>query len=339
MLFQVVLFLVGLTLLYFGAEWLVKGASAIALHFGIRPIVVGLTVVALGTSMPEFVVNLAASLKGNDDLALGNIVGSNIANIGLILGLSAIVAPLLVQTTTLKREYPFFVGVMALFFALSLDGTLGRLDGILLILALVGFLVYLIMDTRARSRGSRAQDAVDAAMADAALVDAALAEVGLEEDAQDARASMARRIVLLTVGTVLLAVGAKLMVDAAVFFASRLDIEPAIIGLTVVAIGTSLPELAASVVGAAHGEEEMSLGNVLGSNILNVLFVIGIVSVISPISVGSDEMSIHMPIMLVFSLLILPMAWFDRRISRLEGSILLVGFISYIGYAIWPYMT
>ncbi len=342
MLLQVVLFLVGLTLLYFGAEWLVKGASAIALHFGIRPIVVGLTVVALGTSMPEFVVNLAAAVGGGEaggDLALGNIVGSNIANIGLILGLSAIVAPLLVPTTTLKREYPFFVGVMALFFGLSVDGVLGVLDGLILLVALGGFLTYLIMDTRARSRDTKAQEAVNAALADAGLADNVLDEIGLESAPKDQSASMARRVVLLTVGSVLLAVGAKMMVDAAVFFADQLQIDPEIVGLTVVAIGTSLPELAASVIGAAHGEEEMSLGNVLGSNILNVLFVIGTVALITPINVIPDQLSIHMPIMLVFSLILLPMAWLDRRISRLEGSLLLIGFVGYIGYAVWPYMT
>lgn len=335
MLLQVVLFLVGLTLLYFGAEWLVKGASALALHFGIRPIVVGLTVVALGTSMPEFVVNFAAALQGNDDLALGNIIGSNIANIGLILGLSALVAPLLVQTTTLKREYPFFVAVMALFFGLSLDGALTRFDGVVLVASLVGFLVYLILDTRARGKDSRAEEALDAALAEAGLTD----EVGLEPPQRDTKASMAQRVVLLAIGTVLLAVGAKLMVDAATFIAYSLGISQTVVGLTVVAIGTSLPELAASVVGAAHGEEEMSLGNVLGSNILNVLFVIGTVSIISPLPVDGRSLSVFMPVMMVFSLIILPLAWTHRTIARWEGGLLLTGFVGFIAYSVWPYLS
>jgi cation:H+ antiporter len=337
MLLQVVLFLVGLTLLYFGADWLVKGASALALHFGIRPIVVGLTVVALGTSMPEFVVSVAAALDETQDggeLALGNIVGSNIANIGLILGLSALVAPLMVQSTTLQREYPFFVAVMALFFGLSLDSRLGRFDGIVLVAALAGFLIYLILDTRARSKDSRAEEALDAALTDAGMAE----DVGLEPPQKDTKASMAQRVVLIVVGTVLLAVGAKLMVDAATFVAFSLGISQTVVGLTVVAIGTSLPELAASVVGAAHGEEEMSLGNVLGSNILNVLFVIGTVAIIAPLPVDGKSLNIFMPVMLVFSVVILPLAWTNRTIARWEGGVLLAGFVGFITYSVWPYL-
>lgn len=314
---QGLLFLLGLIILYYGAEWLVRGASALALRFGIRPLVIGLTVVALGTSMPEFVVNFFAAFTNADNLALGNIVGSNIANIGLILGITALVMPIAVARSTLRREYPILLGVMTLFYLLSLDGVLDRTDGLLLVASLAGFLLFIINDARRTASQKAAQEA-------------------LEDFIEEPTTSVRRHVLLLVFGIVFLAVGAQLMVRAAIYFAEAFGISQIVIGLTVVAIGTSLPELAASVVGAMRGEDDLSFGNVIGSNLLNVMFVIGLLALIRPINVGSDAIQVHFPVMLAFSLLILPLARSSYRISRLEGSVLLVSFVGYMSYLILP---
>lgn len=317
MLLQGLLFLLGLTILYYGAEWLVKGASAMALRFGIRPLVVGLTVVALGTSMPEFVVNFFAAFTDADSLALGNIVGSNIANIGLILGVSSLVMPLAVAKSTLRREYPILLGVMTLFYLLSLDGVLAWLDGLLLIACLAGFLLFVIHDARRTASQKAAQEA-------------------LEDFIEEPTSSVRKHVLHLVFGIIFLAVGAQLMVRAAIYFAEAFGISQIVIGLTVVAIGTSLPELAASVVGAMRGEDDLAFGNVIGSNLLNVLFVIGLLALIRPVNVASDAIQLHFPVMLAFSVAILPLARSSYRISRLEGSLLLSGFVGYMVYLLMP---
>ncbi len=321
MLLQALIFFVGLGILYLGAEWLIKGAAGIALRYGIRPMVVGVTVVALGTSMPEFVVNVFAAATGEDQLALGNIVGSNICNIGLILGFSALIVPLRVAPSTLKREYTLMMLVMGLFYVLALDGTVGQVDGLLLLAGLVAFFSYLIVDTRRDARRSALK----------------------EEDTTDAApvpttGKMMRKVWLLGGGTLLLAVGAQMMVRAAVNVAETFGIDPIIVGLTVVAIGTSLPELAASVVSAAKRESDISVGNVLGSNLLNVLFVIGLVAIIQPVPVDDTSLQIHFPVMMGFGALLLPLAWTKYHINRFEGACLLVVFIGYLYYLTVPYI-
>lgn len=313
---QLLLFVIGLVVLYFGAEWLVKGAASLALHYGIRPMIVGITIVALATSMPEFVVNFVAALSGEDNLALGNIVGSNICNIALILGISALVIPLTVQPSTLKKEYPIMLGVMILFYVISLDGTISQIDGGILIAGLIAFFSYLIIDARRHGASVPPPD-----------------EVESEEDL-----SSTMRILYVLGGMIGLSVGARVMVDAAVNIAESLSISPIIVGLTVVAIGTSLPELAASVAFAMKKQVDMSVGNVLGSNMLNVLFVVGLVSMINPLHVDTDSIQVHFPVMLAFCVVLLPLAWTQYRITRLEGSFLLAGFVGYIVYLVLPYV-
>lgn len=323
MLLQCLIFLAGLVILYFGAEWLVKGAAGLALDYGIRPLVVGLTVVALGTSMPEFVVNFFAAVSGKDNLALGNIVGSNICNIALILGTSALVLPLVVSPGTLRKEYPIMMGVMVLFYLVALDGVISKLDGGLLVLGLLAFLLYLVFDARRHATRTLAK------------------EIGSVEEIDDVpppKVPASRKIGLLVVGVVFLAGGANLMVRAAVEIAAGFGIDPVIVGLTVVAIGTSLPELAASLVGAFRNEADLSVGNVLGSNLLNVLFVVGLVSLVTPLQVNAEALRIHFPVMLVFGLLLLPLMWTEYRITRVEGGILLGGFLSYMAYIVLPYL-
>lgn len=317
MLLQFLIFLVGLGVLYLGAEWLIKGAASLALRYGIRPLVVGITVVALGTSMPEFVINFFAALSGDDGLALGNIVGSNICNIALILGFSSIVLPLAVTPGSLKKEYPIMMLVLILFYMVALDGVISKSDGMLLVLGLIGFFVFLVYDSR-RHAGSVKREG--------------------QAQERERREPIKKRVLLLAGGIILLAGGARMMVYAAVNIADGLGIHQVVIGLTVVAIGTSLPELAASVVGAIKNEMDMSFGNVLGSNLLNVLFVVGLVSIMSPLQVDAESLAIHFPVMLGFGILLLPLAWTQYRISRFEGAALLVGFTGYIVYLIMPYV-
>jgi cation:H+ antiporter len=314
---QLLLFVFGLVVLYFGAEWLVKGAASLALRYGIRPLIVGITVVALATSMPEFVVNFFAALTGEDSLALGNIVGSNICNIALILGISALVLPLTVAPSTLRKEYPIMMAVMVVFYLISLDGIISKMDGILLIGGLISFFVYLIRDARQNTVPVPAE---------------------AKERAADPMDNPTRRILFILGGMVSLSVGARIMVSAAVNIAESLSISPIIVGLTVVAIGTSLPELAASVACAIHKEADMSVGNVLGSNLLNVLFVVGLVSLIRPLKVDTTSLEIHFPVMLGFSALLFPLAWTQYQITRIEGCLLLLGFAGYMTYLALPYL-
>ena len=313
---QLLFFVVGLVVLYFGAEWLVKGAASLAIRYGIRPMIVGITVVALATSMPEFVVNFVAALSGEDNLALGNIVGSNICNIALILGISALVIPLSVAPSTLRKEYPIMMLVMVVFYLVSLDGVISQIDGGILIAGLISFFIYLIRDTRKNSQANLPQ-----------------------EEATEAKPlSQTMRILYILGGMIGLSVGARIMVDAAVNIAESLAISPIIVGLTVVAIGTSLPELAASVAFALNKQVDMSVGNVLGSNMLNVLFVVGLVSMINPLTVDTASIQVHFPVMLAFCVILLPIAWTQYKITRLEGSILLAGFVGYVTYLVMPYV-
>lgn len=319
MLLQSLVFLAGLGILYVGAEWLVKSAASLALRYGIRPMVVGLTVVALGTSMPEFVVNFFAALSNEDSLALGNIVGSNICNIALILGTSALVLPLAVTSGTLRKEYPIMMMVMVFFYVIALDGVINKLDGLMLVGGLVAFLIFVVLDARRYARRSALEGVANV-------------------EGDEVTSSPGKKVLYLIGGIVLLAVGARLMVYAAIQMAEGLGIDPVVVGLTVVAIGTSLPELAASVVSALRSEADLSVGNVLGSNLLNVLFVVGMVAMVTPIQVDPEALTLHFPVMLGFGALLLPIMWTQYRISRTEGGILLAGFVGYLAYLVFPYM-
>ncbi len=314
------LFLIGLLVLYFGAEGLVQGAASMALQYGIPPVVVGLTVVALGTSMPEFLVNFFAVFSGESPLALGNIIGSNISNVALILGSCALVLPIAVPPNILRREYPVMLSVMVLFYLCALDGLIGPLDGLLMVVILIGLGGYLFYETH---------------QADSASV---IAEMEDELDAADSEMSASMKGAYLVGGMVGLAVGAHLMVDSAVAIAHRLGIETGIIGLTAVALGTSLPELAAAMVSTAKRDSGMSVGNVMGSNMLNVLFVVGTLSIFEPLDVEPHSLRIDFPVMIGFCALLLPIAWSEYRISRVGGAVLIVSFLGYMGYLMLPYL-
>jgi cation:H+ antiporter len=314
MLLDVGLLLAGLVVLYFGAEWLIRGASSVAIGMGIRPLVVGLTVVALGTSFPEFVTNILAAFRGEagHGLAIGNILGSNIANVGLILGLTALLAPMAVSASTLKREFPIMLGIQVVFCGLAWDGTISRIDGGILLLILTGFMIYLVRDTR------RAGLSPDQELASPALAQTAW-----------------RRVALVGGGVIGLALGAHLMVQGAVNIAESFGISTVIIGLTIVAIGTSLPELATSLLAVAQKQADFSLGNVIGSNLLNVLFVVGLIALITPLSISTEVLRMHFPVMLVFCASI-GLAWFSHRLGRVHGVLLLGAYVGYMAYLIVP---
>lgn len=319
MLPEILIFLVGAVILYYGAESLIKGAATLALRYGIRPLVVGLTVVALGTSMPEFVINFVAVLWEQDGIALGNIIGSNIANISLILGMSALMFPLSVNPAMLRKEYPLMVGAMLLFWVLAMDGVINQTDGLILVAGLIAFLVFVVLDARRYSR------------------ETALENVS-EVEREDITAPAWKKAAYVIVGMVLLALGARMMIGSAVTIATYMGISDVVIGLTIVAVGTSLPELAASVVSATKDQTDLSVGNAMGSNLLNVLFVVGLISLIHPLRVSPESLDLHFPVMMGFSVLLLPLAWTDRRITRPEGCVLLAGFFGYMAYLVMPHV-
>jgi cation:H+ antiporter len=299
-------FLLGLAILYVGAETMVNSSSRLAASYGIRPLVIGMTVVAFGTSMPEMMVSLLASSRGSADIAAGNIVGSNIANIGLILGFTALIAPLLVPRSLLKREVPFMIGASLLLMVLMLDGNLGFIDGALLFSLLLVFLGYCL-------RTSRKQDG-DANHGSSMV----------------ASCSRPRDMFLILVGIAGLGIGAEMMVRSAVILARAFGISELIIGISVVAIGTSLPELAASGLSAWKGHADLSIGNVLGSNIFNILFVLGVCPMIRPMAIDPSLLRLQLPIMLVFSIGLIPLFGYRYKICRWKGLLLLGGYLAFI---------
>ncbi|WP_429884494.1 calcium/sodium antiporter [Geoalkalibacter halelectricus] len=307
MVLTVLVFCAGLLLLYYGAEALVNGSSRLAFSFGVRPLIVGMTVIAFATSMPEFMISLLAAFKGSSDIAAGNIIGSNIANIGLILGVAGLMMPMAVARTTLGREIPFMIGVSVLLYLFALDGMLGFGNGLILFLLLMGFLWYCLKT----ARSGRAMDAD--------------AEAGREDEARW------RHGLFILVGMVGLGLGAELMVRSAVIIATALGISELVIGMTVVALGTSLPELGASVVSALKGEMDLSVGNVIGSNIFNVLFVLGICPMIRPLSIDPSVLRFELPIMLAFSIALIPLLRPGMRLDRPRGALLLCAYIVFIG--------
>ncbi|MEF8815199.1 MAG: calcium/sodium antiporter [Salinibacter sp.] len=312
MILYVFLFFVGLLLLYLGAEGLIQGASSIALQYGIRPVIAGLTVVALGTSMPEFLVNVFALISGEPPLAIGNIIGSNISNVALILGMCAMVLPLTVTPAVLRREYPVMLCTMVLFYLCALDGVIGARDGILMVVLLIGLGIYVFYDAQRTSKGT------------------VLESMEGEIDAGSPEFSSLTKTVYVLGGMGGLTLGAHLMVDNALAISDVLDIDHVVIGLTVVAIGTSLPELAASMVGTLKQEVDMTVGNVIGSNLLNVLFVVGTLAIVEPITVDPETIRVHFPVMLGFCALVVPLTWWDQQITRIEGAFMVLAFLGFM---------
>lgn len=309
------LLLLGVVLLYFGAEWLVGGSAGLARSMGVRPLVVGLTVVAYGTSAPELVVSVLASLEGRSAIALGNVVGSNIANVGAILGVTALILPPRVEPTLIRRELPVLVASALSVPLLLLDGVLSRADGVLLLLGAVGFTLLTL-------RLAREIPAQAPALRE---------EVREEVQAEAATGSRARLLGLSVVGLVALVAGGKFFVDGASALALALGMSERVVGLTIVAVGTSLPEMAASVVAALRGHAAIAIGNVVGSNIFNVLLILGAAALTQPIAGSLTELRLDLGVFLGFSFAAVLLMRGARHVSRLEGGLLVGSYAAFLG--------
>lgn len=307
----ILLFLLGLVLLIVGAEALVRGAGSLALRFGISPLVVGLTVVAFGTSSPELAVSVQSTWAGRVDLALGNVVGSSIFNVLFILGLSAAIVPLLVARQLVRQEVPVMVAVSLLLFALAADGSVGRPDGVLLLALLAGYTVFLIRQSR-RDQSANAQDEIASPMV----------------------RSLPGQLLLVAAGLGMLVLGATWLVDAAIAFARQLGVSELVIGLTIVAAGTSLPEVATSVVAALRGQRDIAVGNVVGSNIFNILGVLGVSAIAAPagLTVAPSVLAFDLPVVIAVSLACLPIFFTGYTIARWEGWLFLGLYATYTLY-------
>jgi cation:H+ antiporter len=310
--------LVGFVLLYFGAEWLVKGSSSLARSLGITPIVIGLTVVAFGTSAPELVVSLVSSIKGKSMIAVGNVVGSNICNIALVLGLSAVLNPIKSDPTVVRRDIPIMLAISLYLLLLTFNSTLGRIEGATLF---IGIILYTIMNYSLAKKET----------AGAAEIESELEDIGFV-------ASRPKQIVMIAVGIAGVVGGAQAVVDSAVFIMTELGVDEKFIGLTIVAFGTSLPELATSVVAAMRGEMDISIGNLVGSNVFNIMSVLGVAALVRPIPIpgGFIESGLWIDYLVMMFTSFLPWLMMRRNftVTRKDGFILLSCYFGYLAYLI-----
>ena len=316
MFLMILLLLGGFGALYFGADWMVRGAARLQGSLGLSPIVIGLTVVSLGTSAPELIVAVLATLRGNADIAVGNVLGSNLANIGLILGATALACPLIVAERVVKREVPIMILLTIILYPLIVDLEVGRMEGALLTIILGLYLTHVFYRGRKApaplaSEYSQLADEVGTRRGKAILVD----------------------LGLLVAGTMGLLLGGRAIVESAIYLSRSLGISELGMGLTVVAIGTSLPELATSVMAAARKQTDIAVGNVIGSNIFNIAGVLGVTSVIKPVAVDPGVFWVELPAVVMLSFLVLlvtlsPMTKGEYRIRRWEGGLLLAAYVA-----------
>lgn len=317
MLVNLLLVIAGLVLLIWGADRFVHGAAAGARNLGVSPLMIGLTIVAFATSAPEILVSVDASLRGEPGLAFGNAIGSNIANIGLVLGTVALIQPIQLRSATLRREMPALLAVSLLTVSLFLDSYVSRIDGLVMLTGLVIVMIWL------------ARLGMRAAPADPIKADYEA------EIPQDVSMAMAVFWFLVGLGTLLL--GAHLLVDGSLNIAKAFGVSSVVIGILVVALGTSLPELAVSLVSAMKGEYGLAIGNIVGSNIFNMLAVIGVAAVIAPSPMAQSVLSLHIFVMVAFTLVLFAMTYdYDGKaeLSRVEGAALLAAFIAYDAYVV-----
>jgi len=311
-----ILFAVGLIILVLGAEVLVRGASRLASSIGISPLVVGLTVVAFGTSSPELAVSVIASVNHKADISLGNVVGSNIFNILFILGISAVIAPLVVSRQVIRLDVPIMIACSALLLLLGLDGSISRTDGILLTIGIVAYTTFLIRQSRKEKETPSDEFA--------------------KEYETKGKKTLVTDIALSLAGLVMLVLGSRWLVNGAVVIATHLGLSELIIGLTIVAVGTSLPEVATSIIASMRGERDIAVGNVVGSNIFNILAVLGISGIAAPhgLPVPESALRFDIPVMTAAAVACLPIFFTGNEISRWEGKLFLFYYIAYTTYII-----
>jgi cation:H+ antiporter len=300
----------GLLFLYLGGEALVKGASAAAIRMGISPLAVGLTVVAFGTSMPELVVSVDAALADAGDISLGNVVGSNIANITLILGLSAWIAPVSAESKIVRIDAPFMIAVSLALLALLADGLLTRQEGVLFFVTVLGFTGFTLWHTKRFNSNLATENGLPGAEAPGGAVKLSLQ---------------------ILLGLAALILGGHLVVDGAVAIASSLGLSQAVIGLTIVAVGTSLPELSTSVIAALRREGDIAIGNVVGSNIFNILGILGVTAIINPLELGNITW-FDLWLMVAVAIALTLLLYLRTNLKRAEGTLLLTSFVLYTGW-------
>ncbi len=316
MILDIVLIVIGVALVLTGADRLTEGASALARRMNVPEIIIGLTIVAAGTSAPELFVSLVSALKGTPDMAVGNVVGSNTMNAMLIVGCAAMVAPMVISRSTVKKDIPFAVGASVLLMLLSLNNYLGRWDGIILLLGFASFMVYTLMQAK---KGEVAPVT--------------------DDSRQDANSTPSREgnpwlsALWVLAGLAMLVIGSNLFVDSASSVAYSLGISEGVVGLTVVAGGTSLPELATSVVAARKGQSAIAIGNVIGSNVFNILMILGLTATISPLAIEGIT-TLDMAVMLVSVALVWFFSFTRYTVERWEGGLLVVGYLVYLWWLI-----
>lgn len=299
-LIQILLLALGFTMLIKGADWFVDGASGIATKFGIPQLVIGLTIVAMGTSAPEAAVSISAAIGGSADITIGNIVGSNILNIFIILGISAVITTLAVASSTIKYETPFMILITILLLVLGLDGTIGLIDGIILIAAFIAYLTYLFI----------------------------MAKNNKEEQPKAKQMAIWKAILLTIIGLALIILGSNVTVDAATAIAKAFGVSERFIGLTIVALGTSLPELFTSVSAARKHNADIAIGNIVGSNIFNILFVVGLSSVIIPVPFARNFI-FDTIVAIVAAALLLVCCLKTKSLKRPAGILMLICYAAY----------
>ncbi len=305
---------VGFLLLIFSGDILVKGAVSIALKFQLSTLVIGMTIVSFGTSAPELLVSIQAALSGHPDISIGSVVGSNISNIALILGITALVFPIAVSKATLRVDWPMMMLSTLLFTVLVLDGELSSLEGVLFLAFLSGFIWWLIYSNRKSNSTPSISDDVN-------------------ED--DKKIPLWKGIGFVVIGALGLVLGADFMLKGAVDTAREYNVSERIIGLTIVAFGTSLPELITSCVAAFRKEADISIGNLIGSNIFNILAILGITSIIHPISVSESIINSDNYILLGITFFVFPLMYFGKKLSRLKGLVLVLVYFIYLFYLIY----
>jgi len=316
-----ILFVLGIGLLILGAELLVRGASRLAAAVGISPLVIGLTVVAYGTSSPEMAVSVQSALAGQADIALGNVVGSNIFNVLFILGISALIVPLIVAQQLIKLDVPLMIGVSVLMLLFALDGAINRWEGLVLFSGVIAYTVFVIRQSRKENAAVQAEYQQ---------------EFGKEKIKPATGKFVPLQIVYVVAGLGLLVLGARWLVNGAIAIAQSLGVSELVIGLTIVAAGTSLPEVATTIIASIRGERDIAVGNVVGSNIFNILSVLGLTALVAPngINVAPAALRFDIPVMLAVAVACLPIFITGNLIARWKGALFLGYYIAYTVYLI-----
>lgn len=311
MLTTIVLLIIGLIILIVGGDYLVRGSSSIALRLHLSPLVVGLTIVAFGTSAPELLISIQSALKGSPDIVMGNVIGSNICNLALVLGLTAVISPVKVQTNSIRFDWPMTMGASILLYLVVREGTIIAIEGVLFLMIIISYLFFIIHQSRKDTKANVSKEENDE-----------IPETPFKQIWKD--------IVFIIIGCIGLYFGSEWFVNSAKELALGMGVEERVVGLTVVALGTSLPELVTAAIASSKGQTDLALGNLMGSNIFNILSILGITSIIREINVHVEILNKDIIWMLLVTLMILPLMIMRREVGRVDGFILLIVYAVYI---------